>query len=47
MGILLEVRQHLRKKRDFETADLIRDRLQEKGVVLEDRPDGTIWRRAD
>ncbi len=44
MQVLIQVRQHLRKKKDFETADLIRNLLAERKVVLEDRPDGTGWR---
>ncbi len=42
--LLIEVRADARKRKDFETADRIRDRLGEVGVVLEDRPDGTDWR---
>jgi cysteinyl-tRNA synthetase len=45
MQVLIEVRQHARKKKDFEIADLVRDRLADAGITLEDRPDGTIWRR--
>ncbi len=45
MQILIEVRKHLRTKKDFETADLIRDLLVEQKITLEDRPDGTIWRQ--
>jgi len=44
MKILIHLRQHLRKKKDFETADLIRNLLTEQEITLEDRPDGTIWR---
>ncbi len=44
MKILIHIRQHLRKKRDFETADLIRNLLVEQKITLEDRPDGTAWR---
>lgn len=44
MKILLHVRQHLRKKKDFETADLIRNMLADQKITLEDRADGTIWR---
>ncbi len=44
MEVLLQVRQHVRKKKDFETADLIRDLLMEQKITLEDRADGTIWR---
>jgi cysteinyl-tRNA synthetase len=44
MQVLIQIRQHLRKKKDFETADLIRNLLAEQKITLEDRPDGTIWR---
>ncbi len=44
MAVLIQIRQHLRKKKDFETADLIRNLLDEQKISLEDRPDGTIWR---
>ncbi len=38
-------RNEARKKKDFATADVIRKKLDEIGVVLEDKPDGTVWRR--
>jgi len=43
--ILIDLRAHCRKKKDFEAADLIRNRLTELGITLEDRPDGTVWRK--
>lgn len=44
MQVLIHVRQHLRKKKDFESADLIRNLLAERKITLEDRADGTVWR---
>ena len=41
MKLIIELRAHARKNKDFSTADLIRNRLGELSVVLEDRHDGT------
>jgi len=42
----IERRAQARMDKDFAEADRIRDALADQGVVLEDKPDGTIWRRA-
>jgi cysteinyl-tRNA synthetase len=42
---LIEKRNAARAAKDFATADGIRDQLAEGGVVIEDGPDGTTWRR--
>ncbi len=43
--LLIEVRNELRRKREFELADTIRERLKDMGVVLEDLPSGTVFKR--
>lgn len=42
--LLVEVRQELRQAKQWAISDLIRDRLVELGVILEDNNEGTIWR---
>ena len=43
MKLLIDLRAEARKKKDFATADRIRNGLVEIGVTLEDRPGGTEW----
>ncbi|MFP1648416.1 cysteine--tRNA ligase [Enterococcus mundtii] len=42
---LIEERTQARKNRDFARSDEIRDQLKEKGILLDDTPQGTRWRR--
>ncbi|MCW5770995.1 MAG: cysteine--tRNA ligase [Rhodospirillaceae bacterium] len=42
----IEARLAARKAKNFKEADRIRDDLAAQGVVLEDGPQGTTWRRA-
>lgn len=43
---LIEQRKQARADKDFALSDKIRDDLAAEGVVLEDGPEGTIWKRA-
>ena len=43
---LVVERTQAREQRDFARADEIRNQLQQRGIILEDGPEGTIWRRA-
>jgi cysteinyl-tRNA synthetase len=42
---LIKEREKARKEKDFKKADLIREKLKEKGIILEDTPYGTRWKR--
>ncbi|MBR4911211.1 MAG: cysteine--tRNA ligase, partial [Clostridia bacterium] len=42
---LIEKRTEARKNRDFKTADEIRDKLKDMGIILEDTKDGVKWTR--
>ncbi len=44
LGLLVELRTDARKRKDFATADRIRQALGDMGITLEDRKDGTGWR---
>ena len=43
---MIQKRADARKNRDFATADLLRKTLADKGVLIEDTPTGTQWKRA-
>jgi cysteinyl-tRNA synthetase len=42
---LIDKRTEAKRNKDFETADKIRSELLEKGILLEDTPQGTKWKR--
>jgi cysteinyl-tRNA synthetase len=45
IDILIEQRNEARKRKDFATADAIRYKLSEIGIVLEDKTGETTWRK--
>jgi len=42
---LVEMRQELRKAKQWQQADMVRNKLDEAGIVLEDTPKGTVWKQ--
>jgi cysteinyl-tRNA synthetase len=40
---LIQERESARKAKDYKRADEIRDLLKEKGIILKDGPEGTVW----
>jgi cysteinyl-tRNA synthetase len=45
MKLLIEIRANARKDKNFALADAVRKGLEQINVTLEDRADGTIWRK--
>ncbi len=45
MNVLVEVRQEARARKDWDTADAIRNKLGQIGIVLEDTPQGVRWKQ--
>ena len=44
VGLVLAQRQAARERKDYATADAIRDELQSAGLVIEDTPEGPRWK---
>jgi cysteinyl-tRNA synthetase len=44
MGLILEVRQDARQRKDWETGDKIRDWLKQLNIELQDTRSGTTWK---
>lgn len=47
IAVLIADREEARRRKDWALADSIRDRLREKGIILEDTPQGVRWRASD
>jgi len=44
---LIKEREEARSQKNWARADEIRKQLSEQGIILEDTPSGTLWRRSD
>jgi cysteinyl-tRNA synthetase len=45
MALFIQLRNDARANKDFALADAVRDGLKKIGITLEDRPEGTVWRK--
>lgn len=45
MGVLIETRNELRKAKQWQLSDFIRNKLLEIGIALDDKPDSTTWKK--
>ncbi len=47
IDMLVQQRQQARKEKNWALSDKIRDELKDKGIVLEDTPQGVRWKRVE
>ncbi|HPF19952.1 MAG TPA: cysteine--tRNA ligase [Syntrophomonas sp.] len=47
MGHILQMRRDLKKQKNFQQADYLRDRLKTAGIIIEDTKEGARWKFAD
>ena len=45
VNFIMELRQEARRDKNWAIADRIRDGLKDMGIVIEDRPEGPVWKR--
>ncbi|PWM53764.1 MAG: cysteine--tRNA ligase, partial [Clostridiales bacterium] len=45
LELLIALRKEARAEKNYKLADDIRNRLGEIGIILEDAPTGTVWKR--
>ena len=46
MNLIIELRKDVRAQKMYALSDKIRDSLKAAGIVLEDKKDGTSWRKS-
>ena len=42
---MIKEREEARKNKDWALSDELRDKLKEEGILVEDTPEGTIWKK--
>jgi len=45
MNLLIEIRRRLKESKNYDLADLLRNRLNDIGIILQDSKDGTIYKK--
>jgi cysteinyl-tRNA synthetase len=45
MDVVLDVRSELRKEKNFQIADKLRDSLKSIGITIKDTPEGAVWEK--
>ena len=45
MDMILEIRQECRNQKQYALADMIRDKLSDLGITVEDSPQGARWKK--
>lgn len=43
--MILEIRQECRNQKQYALADMIRDKLSDLGITVEDSPQGARWKK--
>ncbi len=41
---MIKEREQARKNKNWDKSDQLRDALSDRGIILEDAPDGTVWK---
>lgn len=45
VNLIIELRQRFRERKEWQTSDMIRSKLKEIGITIEDTEKGIVWKR--